>query len=223
MNAGDRPTLRVDLSGAYEEALIGREARPINADRADTPSGRLLIRTRYEKTKNMNYRDEILKAWLPTKWSRLIAGASLTLGAVSYVLPDFLNTINVKLPDHLTLLIRIGSPLLIWLLGSLFVLHIVVQYSKILRTKNQFPEPPQITNLPKDQIIILVLLFKPHYQKGLTSDAISKLLSLEIQTVNYHLEELERHKMVYAHWRAPRMWTLIQQGRRYLIEDKLTS
>ena len=113
----------------------------------------------------MNYLDQILEVWLPTKSSRLIAGLSTTLGASAFLLPEFLSTLNIQIPDHLTLLIRIATPVLIWLLVSLFVLYTVVQYYKNLNLQKQLPPPilPPIakpTELPKEQTDILLLLFK---------------------------------------------------------------
>src|SRR3972149_1086668 len=94
--------------------------------------------------KNMNYQDQILELWLPTRSQRLIAGLSTALGTGAFLLPEILHKVSIRIPCHLTLLTRIGAPLLIWLIGSLFVLHTVVQYSKTLKTQNQSPPSPQI-------------------------------------------------------------------------------
>ena len=63
------------------------------------------------------------------------------------------------------------------------------------------------------------------FPDGLTDKAISKMLELDIQTVKYHLENLEHQGKAHGTLAAgqPRMWRLIQGGREYLIENKLIS
>ena len=179
----------------------------------------------------MNYLDQILEFWLPTKPSRLIAGLSTTLGAGAFLLPEFLNTLCIRLPDHLTLLVRIATPLLIWLLGSLFVLHAVVQYSKSIKAQEKPPLTTPIPvaqpiQLPKEQINILKFLFK---QNKLPIEQIAQALGYEIQVATFHLQELKINNMVScapSHFRNEPpswKWSLAQEGRRYLIENKLIS
>ena len=179
----------------------------------------------------MNYRDQILELWLPTKSSRLIAGLSTTLGASAFLLPEFLNTMSIRTPCHLTLLIRIGSPLLIWLLGSLFVLHTVVQYSKTVKVQKQIPLPipPSVakpTQLPKEQIDILVLL---HKQGELFTFQIAKLLDISEDIAKYHLQKLRTNKLItelglpYRGLPGQHSWHINDKGKEYLIENKLIS
>lgn len=94
-----------------------------------------------------NHLDQILEFWLPNMSSRLIAGLSITLGIASVALPEFLTLLYIKPANHVTLLIRLVSPLLIWLLGSLIVLHRVVQHFKVFRG--------QFTTLEKNMVILM--------------------------------------------------------------------
>jgi len=131
----------------------------------------------------MNYLDEILEFWLPTKWSRLIAGLSTTLGIISYFLSDFLNTINIQIPYHLTPLIRIATPLLIWLLGSLFVLHIVVQHAKTTKSQKQFAlNPSDAHRLDRK---VRMLIERMENEKKKCSDPLAKT------TMHHTQEDLE--------------------------------
>ena len=52
---------------------------------------------------------------------------------------------------------------------------------------------------------------------------IANLLKMNIQVVKFHLDELEKINMVHGTLTMgqPRTWALIQDGRKYLIENKL--
>ena len=115
---------------------------------------------------------------------------------------------------------NISTPL--WATIALILLSVLYTHLRAKRTqtkKGQTFLPPQV--IPKQQVDILILLFKPQHQRGLTDHSISKILLLDIQTTEYHLEELEKQKMIYAHWRPPRLWVIQQTGRKYLFENKL--
>jgi hypothetical protein len=181
--------------------------------------------------KNMNYLDQILEFWLPTKSSRLIAGLSITLGVGAFLLPEFLSTLSIQIPGHLALLIRIVTPILLWLLGSLLVLHTVVQYSKTLKAQNQLPPPiPQAISkpvkLPKDQEDLLILLYK---QGELLTFQIAQSLNMTEDIAKYHLKELTPKKFV-REINLPGIgppgqssWFVTDKGKKYLIENKLIS
>lgn len=179
----------------------------------------------------MNYLDQILETLLPTKSSRLIAGSSITLGISAIFLPEFLKLLCIKLSDHTTLLIRIATPLFLWLLGALIVLSIVVQYSKTLKAKKQapLPIPPPVaipTQLPKEQVAILIHLSK---QGELFTFQIAKLLDISEDITKYHLQELRKKQFVreltlpYKGLPNQHSWTINDKGKKYLIENKLIS
>jgi len=48
---------------------------------------------------------------------------------------------------------------------------------------------------------------------------------VSLQIVKFHLEELEKLRMVHGalYSGSPRDWSLVQEGRKYLIENELIS
>lgn len=176
----------------------------------------------------MNYLDQILELWLPTKSSRLIAALSITLGTSAIFLPQFLNMLCIQLSDHTTLLIRIALPLLTWLFGTFLVLHIVVQHSKTLKSQKQptlpiLPPVAKPTILPKEQADILILLSR---QGELFTFQIAKLLNISEDTAKYHLEELRKNKFIKVGLPTlpgQHLWIIEHKAKKYLIENKLIS
>jgi hypothetical protein len=181
----------------------------------------------------MKYLDEILEFWLPTKPSRLIAGISILIGLSAIGLPEFLQLLCIKMPDHIALLIRIGAPLLIWLLGSLFALNSVVQYSKTLKVPKQVspsiaPPIPKPTQFPKEQTDILLIL---HQQGTLHTFEVAQRLNMEKKEdiVKYHLQALKQMGFVkeislpIKGLPGQSSWFITDKGKKYLIENKLIS
>jgi alanyl-tRNA synthetase len=96
-----------------------------------------------------------------------------------------------------------------------------------LRRKIQsYDQPTHCNLLDEAKINILKLLFK---QDKLVTQQIAQSLNFEIQTAKFHLEELKvnnmlSHNLTRDKLGSPMMtWSLAQEGRRYLIENKLTS
>lgn len=59
----------------------------------------------------------------------------------------------------------------------------------------------------------------------MTDEDIAHLLNMNPQVVKFYLQELEKSKMVgcVLYVGSPREWYLAQEGRRYLIENRLIS
>ena len=74
-----------------------------------------------------------------------------------------------------------------------------------------------------DEITTKMLVFLWKQQEKITDKEISQALSIDFQIVKYHLVELEENKMIHGTLASgqPRLWSLIQGGRKYLIENKL--
>lgn len=95
-----------------------------------------------------------------------------------------------------------------------------------LRKKIQNYEQPKHMNLLDEaKLNILKLLFK---QDKLPTEDIAKVLGYEIQMAKFHLEELKSHQMIKdipynKNKKVIIGWFLQQEGRRYLIENKITS
>ena len=80
-------------------------------------------------------------------------------------------------------------------------------------------------NISLDETKVKILLFLSKQQDKLTDDDITQNLNINIQLVKFHLQELEKHSMVHAdlYINSPCKWCLAQEGRLYLIENKLIS
>jgi predicted Rossmann fold nucleotide-binding protein DprA/Smf involved in DNA uptake len=95
-----------------------------------------------------------------------------------------------------------------------------------LREKVQEYEQPHKNLVDEKKIDILKLLFN---QDKLPTEKIAQILGYEIQTTKFHLEELKANNMVAcapSHRRNEPpswKWSLTQEGRRCLIENKLIS
>lgn len=77
----------------------------------------------------MNLWESILEEWLPTKWARRVAAASVTLAGSAFFLPEFLQKIGIPFSEAAALLIRISVPIALLCVGLFAVLALVVQHS----------------------------------------------------------------------------------------------
>lgn len=83
----------------------------------------------------------ILQDWLPTKWSRLIAGVTVTLTGAAFYLPEGLLLLGSQLTPNTTLLVRCTAPLFLLSLGLFVLLACVVLHYRSLRlASEQFKE-----------------------------------------------------------------------------------
>lgn len=80
----------------------------------------------------MSLHDNILKSWLPTIWSRLIAGSTIVTTGATLYLPEFLQKYGIQSSRENTLLIRATVPLSILWIGTLLVLLLVLHHFKKL-------------------------------------------------------------------------------------------
>lgn len=93
-----------------------------------------------------------------------------------------------------------------------------------LRSKiQQYDQPSHKTLLDEDKIKILQYLALQ--TRHIMDLEIANLLKMNIQVVKFHLDELEKINMAHGTLTMgqPRTWALIQDGRKYLIENKLLS
>jgi hypothetical protein len=175
----------------------------------------------------------ILESWLPTTWSRRTAVASIPIAVGAFFLPEFLRLLYIETSRCTTLLIRIGTPLLVLLFGTFAVLLMVVQYSKTLKSEKapsllMPPLSPKINKLPKEQTDILIVLYK--YGEHLTFQIAQRInMEKKEDIVKYHLRELAPKgfvkELTEAHSgpRGQSSWFITDKGKKYLIENKLIS
>lgn len=78
----------------------------------------------------MNLWESILDEWLPTKWARGAAAASVTLAGSAFFLPEFMQKISIPFSEAAGLLIRISAPIAVLCVGLFAVLALVVQHSR---------------------------------------------------------------------------------------------
>lgn len=76
-----------------------------------------------------------------------------------------------------------------------------------------------------DEIKVNILLFLSKQRDKLTDEQVFRSLNMNPQVVKFHLQELEKSRMVCRalYVGSPCEWYLAQEGRRYLIENKLIS
>ena len=79
--------------------------------------------------------DEILESLLPGKWSRWIAGSTITLAGLSWYLPQFLQGLGLQFPILKKLLPQIIGPITLLFLGS-FVLLVIALFNNRKLNKN---------------------------------------------------------------------------------------
>ncbi len=93
-----------------------------------------------------------------------------------------------------------------------------------LKEKIQIHEKPTHNNLV-DEIKLKILLYLSKRQRQTIDIEIAQAFNIDLQLVKFHLEELEQNKMVHGTSAVgqPRQWSLVQEGRRYLIKNKLIS
>ncbi len=68
-----------------------------------------------------------------------------------------------------------------------------------------------------------ILIFLAKQNDKVIDEEISKTININIQIVKYHLEELEQFNMVHGTICAgsSREWSIVQDGRKYLMKNKL--
>jgi len=173
----------------------------------------------------MKYWQEFLESWLPTKWSRWVTALTIMLTGVSIGMPEFLLKFDIKLSKENTLLIRVSVPLLILFLGTLIVLLIIVQYSKVLKVQKQpASAPPEpMTKLPKLQESILLHIHR--HISGSFTFQITKSLNMSETIAKYHLQELHKSNFIRQGlpYKPGQTWLITDKGTKFLIENKLIS
>lgn len=165
--------------------------------------------------------DSILEEWLPTKWTKWIAGLTSSIAIGGIFLPNFLQKIDIHPTPEQTLLIRLSVPPTICFVGTFIVLLLVVRHCKSLKsTQSQPKETGEEIQLDEPKVNILKLLFE---RNELTMEDIARVLSFQHQTAKYHLEELKSAKMVDNNWsrnidqsKFHEFWKIMQPGRKYL-------
>jgi predicted ArsR family transcriptional regulator len=86
---------------------------------------------------------------------------------------------------------------------------------KVAQTK-----PTENARPETERDILLCLVHNPLCTDGL----LSQQLNLSIERIRFHLEELEKDKLIYGkhfYGGRPSEWHIAQEGRRYLFERNL--
>lgn len=96
--------------------------------------------------------------------------------------------------------------------------------SKIQEYENPTEQPTHKNLLDEAKVNILKILFR---QNKLLVEQLAQILGSEDQTVQFHLEELKSKKMIkdgFTHGKYSQIfmnYSIDQEGRRYLIENKI--
>ena len=78
----------------------------------------------------------------------------------------------------------------------------------------------QDTSLEENEIKIILFLANTKEDRR-TSENMSRSLKINLQVIKFHLEELKKYNFIKYKPYFPSSWYLTQEGRRYLIENKL--
>lgn len=91
-----------------------------------------------------------------------------------------------------------------------------------LKQKIQEYEQPHTILLDPTELEILKLLFA---RDRLTTEQVAQTLKIQTQKAKFHLEELLKYRLVHIASSIGKgvSWYLSQEGRRYVIENKLVS
>lgn len=159
----------------------------------------------------------ILEEWLPTKWSRVIAASSLSLGIALWTLPQIPISVIELLPEKKELLIRIMATTTILCLGLLFVLHLVVRYYKALLS------PLKSKNLDDLLIHVLSCVAKYHSQQiPATPSKIAQDVGIDPEVLLAHMWRYHNDQLVSFYsggqkpdintgfFLSPKAWELIR-------------
>jgi len=179
----------------------------------------------------------ILEDILPTKWSRYIAGLTMLSVLPVSRLPLYWPLSTLVTTNTEIQLFRALLSVSTILIGALCCLALIIrdyhkkakEYKTAIEFKNKKNGKDTIGKTihdkPLDEIAIKILLFLWKQQAKITDKEISQALSFDFQIVKFHLVELEEYKMIHGTLAAgqPRLWSLVQEGRKYLIKDKLIS
>lgn len=102
----------------------------------------------------------ILREWLPTKLSRLIAATTSSLAIAGIFLPETLKSIGIQMPEEKILLFRVSVPLALLCAGMFVVLILVVRHSRSL-----IVTPSKIEKFDDLFIKVLILVATYHSQE----------------------------------------------------------
>lgn len=155
--------------------------------------------------------DQILKVWLPTRWSRGVAAITPVLAGSSLYLPNFLDSMHLKLSEQTSLLLRLSLPPTILFLGTLLILSLVVCHFKNANKNND-----QDIKLNDMQEKILNLLFA---KKSKQEDIRSKF-NLNEEEANYYLQSLYDIGFITCpgpYTTGPFYWSIAQPGREHIM------
>ena len=136
--------------------------------------------------------DSILEEWLPTKWSRLLAGTSLTLAAAFFWIPEFLQNVGIPTSKETALLLRLSLPPALLCVGLFAVLWLVVSHHH-----SSVQTPSKVENLDDLFIKVLILVAQYHSQEiPATPDLIAKDIGLDPELTLAHMWKYHNEQFI---------------------------
>jgi predicted transcriptional regulator len=164
--------------------------------------------------------DSILEEWLPTKWTRWIAGLTSSIAIGGIFLPNFLQKIDIHPTPEQTLLIRMSVPPTICFVGTFIVLLLVVSHCKSIKLTQL--QTHQQTKPVEDLDPVTEKILKLLFQEGpeCSVSRIATFLSMRINTVLYHFDLLLENGFIQQSRTHPEMYELTPSGRKHIVENK---
>jgi len=173
----------------------------------------------------MNLWESILEEWLPTKWSRGIAAASVTLAGSAFLLPEFLQKIGISVSEPAALLIRISVPIALLCVGLFTVLALVVQHTRSFKSSPAMTENSEAIVLNRADPLLSILSLVARYhslEEKATPRRIAAELGLDPEITlahmwKYHNEKYitfrndgKRPELDTSFFLSPRAWRIIK-------------
>jgi hypothetical protein len=102
--------------------------------------------------------DSVLKDWLPTKWSRWIAGLTPSTATGGIFLPNLLQKIDIHPTPEQTLLTRLSLPPTILFVGTFIVLLLTVRHFKSPQKQPNKEETKKINQTQEEVMLEQIIL-----------------------------------------------------------------
>lgn len=177
--------------------------------------------------------DSIIEEWLPTKWSRWIAGLTPSIAIGGIFLPNLLQKIDILPTPEQTLLIRLSLPPTILFIGTFIVLLLVVFHCKSLKTtqlktvgQQSISIPTTLQEISEEKIILTERhekILNALFQKPSTIESICNVFNMNKEEANYYLFDLYNKHMAHhpAPYSSSQEWHISQSGREYIMSKRI--
>ncbi|WP_157265766.1 hypothetical protein [Thiobacillus thioparus] len=170
---------------------------------------------------------EILDELLPTKWSKWVATTTITVTFAAPFLYEGLQKIGIHVEAFQSPYLRLLFASVSANAGLILLLALILRHVSEISSRLQAKESPAKEVAPKINIRLdsmqeaLLQLLCAH--DDITSAQVAKVIGVGEQLVTYHFSDLESKRFVHGSYSTvdPTEWSIIQNGRAYLMKHGL--